>query len=56
MNRQSKLVVNYKNFITTKSNISYNPHCCLGCPHNPLMHEFNHCPIQVITLMILVVF
>jgi hypothetical protein len=56
MNSQSKLVVDCKNSITTKSNILSNPHFFLGCPHNPLMHEFYHYPIQAIIVLILVVF
>ncbi len=32
------------------------PHCCLGCFHNLLMHEFYHYPTRVINLRFFVVF
>ncbi len=51
MNKQLKLVVKCKNFITTKSNILNSPHCSLTCFHYFLMHELCHHLVGVVTLM-----
>ncbi len=55
MDKQPRLVIHYKNFITIENHITSSPHCCHGCRHNLLMHEFYHCSI-VINLMFFVIF
>ncbi len=56
MDRQPKLVIKCKNFITTHCNILNNPYSNSSCPHHLFMHELNHCPFKVVTLMFLVIF
>jgi hypothetical protein len=48
---RSKLVVNYKNFITTKDNIISSPRCCPSYSHYFLMHELYHCPTKLCFLL-----
>jgi hypothetical protein len=55
MDKQRKLVIHYENFITIENNITSSPHCCHGCHHNLLMHEFYHCSMKVINLMFFVI-
>jgi hypothetical protein len=54
MDKQPKLVIKCKNFITTQGNILNNPYNNYGYSHHFLMHELNHCPSKVFITMFLV--
>jgi hypothetical protein len=56
MDREPRLAIHCRKVITTKSHIVSSPHCCLGCFHNLLMHEFCHYPTRVINLKFFVIF
>ncbi len=56
MNKQPRLVIICIKSITIKSNITSNPYYYLSCPNYFLMHEFYHCLIGAIFLMLLVGF
>jgi len=56
MNKQPKLVIHYKNFITIENHITSSPNCCHDCHHNLLIHEFCHFSTTVINLMFFTIF
>ncbi len=56
MDKQPRLVIHYKNFITIENHITSSPRCFHGCHHNLLMHEFYHFSTKVFNLMLFVKF